>query len=283
MLTFVDFADAALFWTCLLPALKLTDRAMQANLASLPQYDTSGNAVTPTMSPGARLVRMDSAFLTEFAGPLILQGALTTCYCVGFYFAAQLITLAIVYVRSSVRAAMNGAKFAGAAADILAAMTTANREQLELVMEGVAAGKPERALSDVIQKAGKPSDVRRVAAAVSGAAEAVKEAADDATRAVGSKPGTHPFMHAVFENTMAAAMPLVQLSVAQAVIVAAGMGLSVVLEDGPVDVDGKLYFEVATASRLCSMTTIAAVPAMIVLQVWQSSIFSRHKAAAPVG
>ena len=280
MLTFVDFADATLFWACLLPALKLTDRAMQANLASLPQYDASGNAVTPTMAAGPRLVRIDAAFLTEFAGPLVLQGALTTCYCVGFYFAAQLVTLAIVYVRAGVRAKMNGAKFAGAVANVLAAMTTASREQLELVMEGVAAGKPERALTDVIQKAGKPSEVRRVAAAVSDAAQAVKEAADTATRDTGAKPGTHPFMHAVFENTMAAAMPLVKLSVAQAAIVVAGMGLAVLLEDGVVDVGGRLHFEVATASRLSTGSTVAAVPAMIVLQLAQ--IPWRHKAARVV-
>lgn len=90
--------DTVTLLACLAVGLKLTNDAMRANAGSLPLYhrDVDG-PVTHTGQAAARYVRVDAVFATEFAGPLVLQGAVTTCYCFALYTATSAVVVAAAY------------------------------------------------------------------------------------------------------------------------------------------------------------------------------------------
>lgn len=78
--------DTATLLACLAIALKLTDDTMRANAGALPLYHRDNDGpVKHAGQPGPKYVRLDVGFALEFAGPLLLQGAVTTCYCFALY------------------------------------------------------------------------------------------------------------------------------------------------------------------------------------------------------
>lgn len=101
-----DFADTAALLACLAVGVKLTDDTMRANLSALPIYhrDVDG-PVKHAGQAGAKYVRVDAAFALDFAGPLVLQGAVTTCYCFFLYVLASVMITVAAYAFVLVKSA----------------------------------------------------------------------------------------------------------------------------------------------------------------------------------
>lgn len=95
-------SDTVTLLACVAAALKLTDDSMRANLAALPAYHRAPDGpVRWKGQRGPRYVRIDARFALDFAGPLVLQGATTTCYCFLLHAAASVVVAAsaFAYVR----------------------------------------------------------------------------------------------------------------------------------------------------------------------------------------
>ncbi len=128
--------DTATLLTCLAAALKLTDDSMRANLRALKTYHRQPDGLVPWSGQrGPRYVRIDGKFMLDFAGPLVLQGATTTCYCFLLYVAASIAVAAAAYAFFVVRSAANVA--------------------------GALNGDPAAALEKVVDKLGRPSGASR--------------------------------------------------------------------------------------------------------------------------
>ena len=99
--------DSVLFVACLSAALWLTQRSMKANLAQLTAFvkNADGTAEKYGAQPGARYVRIDGTFWNEFAWPLVIQGAITTCYCVLLFVAVSFAVSALAYANVMLKAA----------------------------------------------------------------------------------------------------------------------------------------------------------------------------------
>lgn len=109
------FLDSFLFTVCLAAALKLTDWTMLANVDLMDAYAKVGNkAEKYKAQPGLKYVRVDAAFWKEVAVPLVLQGAVTTCYCVLLYLAASATVSIVAFVVVALKTA---AMFKGKSAD----------------------------------------------------------------------------------------------------------------------------------------------------------------------
>jgi hypothetical protein len=91
--------DTATLLACLAVSLKLTDDTMRANASALPLYHRDADGpVKHTGQSGPTYVRVDAGFALEFAGPLLLQGAVTTCYCFTLYAVTSVMVTAVAYV-----------------------------------------------------------------------------------------------------------------------------------------------------------------------------------------
>lgn len=125
------FLDSFMFTVCLAAALKLTDWTMLANVDLMDVYAKVGNKGEKyTAQPGLKYVRLDAAFWKEVAAPLVLQGAVTTCYCVLLYLAASATVSFIAFVVVALKAA---AMFKGKSADWGTIVTA--RSAMRVVLE----------------------------------------------------------------------------------------------------------------------------------------------------
>lgn len=109
------FLDSFMFTVCLAAALKLTDWTMLANVDLMDVYARVGKkAEKYTAQPGLKYVRLDATFWKEVGAPLVLQGAVATCYCVLLYLAAS---ATVSFVAFLVVAMKTAAMFKGKSAD----------------------------------------------------------------------------------------------------------------------------------------------------------------------
>lgn len=109
------FLDSFMFTVCLAAALNLTDWTMLANVGLMDAYARVGKkAEKYTAQPGLKYVRLDAAFWREVGAPLVLQGAVTTCYCVLLYLAASATVSFVAFVVVALKTA---AMFKGKSAD----------------------------------------------------------------------------------------------------------------------------------------------------------------------
>lgn len=109
------FLDSFMFTVCLAAALKLTDWTMLANVDLMDAYARVGKKAEKYMAqPGLKYVRLDATFWKEVGAPLVLQGAVTTCYCVLLYLAAS---ATVSFVAFLVVAMKTAAMFKGKSAD----------------------------------------------------------------------------------------------------------------------------------------------------------------------
>jgi hypothetical protein len=109
------FLDSFMFTVCLAAALKLTDWTMLANVDLMDAYAKVGKkAEKYTAQPGLKYVRLDATFWKEVAAPLVLQGAVTTCYCVLLYLAASATVSLVAFLVVAMKTA---AMFKGKSAD----------------------------------------------------------------------------------------------------------------------------------------------------------------------
>jgi hypothetical protein len=98
--------ESLLFLACLAAALQLTDWSMQSNVQALPLFSKGGKGAAEkhVKQPGAKYVRLDSRFMADFAWPLVLQGATTTCYCVAMFAAASALVSLAAYASVAMKA-----------------------------------------------------------------------------------------------------------------------------------------------------------------------------------
>lgn len=174
--------DTVVVLTCLTATLTFVDSSMRANLEQLPRFHKGADGPeVHTGQKGARYVRIDTKqFAFDVALPLVLQGAMTTCYAFAVYLAVSV----------GVATAAYGYLFARTAAAAAVAMNDplkALKDRLSTSKKGVMARFVDEAIRTMFENTMASVTVLMLVAAAQAALTVVLAAGAAAYAAV-AKP-----------------------------------------------------------------------------------------------